>query len=288
MWCRRRRMLRGMRRWPARPARSWRRAMTFGSSPWRCPEWSGRQLSREVSSVFRVTISAGPYVIRDMPAIVSVDGVPVGIGAESVDLASLVLCTYDDVSSPTVPRSGCPTVFRVRPDRLVDDARGGPVSARGRLVCSTWCGVAATVALGSRDGRTGHAPTRRHPAPRVRVAARSAGFPTRAITVPNASPSRSTTTATRRSTRRRLPRPDRDPGQRALPDRALGRAVPAGRPAARPALHLLPGHPVVRWLALHRRDADDPELPGLQLPGREPGQLGLHRGLGQRQRDQRS
>jgi len=51
---------------------------------------------REVSSVFRVTISAGPYVVRDMPAIVSVDGVPVGIGAESVDLSSLVVFTYDE------------------------------------------------------------------------------------------------------------------------------------------------------------------------------------------------
>ena len=47
--------------------------------------------------MFRVTISAGPYVIRDMPAIVSVDGVPVGIGAESVDLGSLVLWTHDEV-----------------------------------------------------------------------------------------------------------------------------------------------------------------------------------------------
>ena len=53
-------------------------------------------VSREVSAVYRVTISAGPYVIRDMPAIVSVDGVPIGIGAESVDLSSLVLFSYDD------------------------------------------------------------------------------------------------------------------------------------------------------------------------------------------------
>ena len=53
-------------------------------------------VSRAVSSVYRVTISAGPYVVRDMPAIVSVDGKPIGIGAESVDLSSLVLFTYDD------------------------------------------------------------------------------------------------------------------------------------------------------------------------------------------------
>jgi len=54
-------------------------------------------VSRAVSSVYRVTISAGPYVIRDMPAIVSVDGAPIGVAAESVDLGSLVLFTYDDV-----------------------------------------------------------------------------------------------------------------------------------------------------------------------------------------------
>jgi hypothetical protein len=53
-------------------------------------------VSREVSSVYRVTISAGPYAVRDMPAIISVDSTPIGIGAESVDLSALVLFTYDD------------------------------------------------------------------------------------------------------------------------------------------------------------------------------------------------
>jgi len=53
--------------------------------------------SREVSSVYRVTISAGPYAVRDMPAIISVNNAPIGIGAESVDLSTLVLFTYDDV-----------------------------------------------------------------------------------------------------------------------------------------------------------------------------------------------
>jgi hypothetical protein len=53
-------------------------------------------VSREVTSVYRVTVSAGPYQMRDMPAILSVDGAPMGVGAESVDLASLVLFTYDD------------------------------------------------------------------------------------------------------------------------------------------------------------------------------------------------
>jgi hypothetical protein len=54
-------------------------------------------VSREVSSVYRVTISAGPYVMRDMPAIISVDGKPIGVAAESTDLARLVLFGYDDV-----------------------------------------------------------------------------------------------------------------------------------------------------------------------------------------------
>ena len=54
-------------------------------------------VSQSVSSVFRVTISAGPYVVRDMPAIISVNDAPVGIGAESVDLSRLVLFTYDPV-----------------------------------------------------------------------------------------------------------------------------------------------------------------------------------------------
>ena len=53
-------------------------------------------VSREVSAVYRVTISAGPYVVRDMPAVVSADGAPLGVAAESVDLSSLVLFTYDD------------------------------------------------------------------------------------------------------------------------------------------------------------------------------------------------
>ena len=52
--------------------------------------------SREVTSVYRVTITAGPYVMRDMPAIISVDATPIGVAAESVDLSSLVLFTYDD------------------------------------------------------------------------------------------------------------------------------------------------------------------------------------------------
>jgi hypothetical protein len=62
-------------------------------------------VSREVSTVYRVTITAGPYVMRDMPAVVSVDGVPIGVGAESVDLSSLVVWTFDDrvaTNGPTI------------------------------------------------------------------------------------------------------------------------------------------------------------------------------------------
>lgn len=47
------------------------------------------------TTLYRVTISAGPYVMRDMPAIISADGSPLGIAAESVDLSSLVLWTDD-------------------------------------------------------------------------------------------------------------------------------------------------------------------------------------------------
>jgi hypothetical protein len=54
-------------------------------------------VSREVSSVYRVTVTAGPYVVRDMPAILAVDGVAIGVAAESVDLGSLVLFTHDEV-----------------------------------------------------------------------------------------------------------------------------------------------------------------------------------------------
>ena len=54
-------------------------------------------VDREATTVYRVTISAGPYVVRDLPAILAVDGIPIGVAAESVDLSSLVLFTHDDV-----------------------------------------------------------------------------------------------------------------------------------------------------------------------------------------------
>lgn len=52
---------------------------------------------REVTAVYRLTVSAGPYVMRDMPAVLAADGVALGVAAESAGLESLVLYTYDDV-----------------------------------------------------------------------------------------------------------------------------------------------------------------------------------------------
>ena len=46
-------------------------------------------------SVFRITITAGPYEMRDMPAVVSLDNSPLAMGIESVDLASLTAFTFD-------------------------------------------------------------------------------------------------------------------------------------------------------------------------------------------------
>lgn len=49
----------------------------------------------DASTIYRVTITAGPYVVRDMPAIISADGRALGVATESVDLSSLVLHTTD-------------------------------------------------------------------------------------------------------------------------------------------------------------------------------------------------
>lgn len=46
-------------------------------------------------SVYRVTITAGPYVMRDMAAIVSINNRPLAMGMESADLASLMAFTFD-------------------------------------------------------------------------------------------------------------------------------------------------------------------------------------------------
>jgi hypothetical protein len=54
-----------------------------------------RGTSVTVTSVFRITISAGPYEMRDMAPVVSVDGRALAIGSESADLANLVAFTFD-------------------------------------------------------------------------------------------------------------------------------------------------------------------------------------------------
>jgi len=51
--------------------------------------------SVDVAFVYRVTVSAGPYLMRDMPAVLSVGSTALGVAAESSDLAQLVLYTHD-------------------------------------------------------------------------------------------------------------------------------------------------------------------------------------------------
>lgn len=48
-------------------------------------------------SFYRVTISAGPYQVRDMPAVLSINGHPLCLGMESPDLSSLLGFTFDHV-----------------------------------------------------------------------------------------------------------------------------------------------------------------------------------------------
>jgi hypothetical protein len=51
------------------------------------------------TTILRLTVSAGPYQMRDMPAVLSVDGQALGVAAESTDLSSLVLYTTDRASA---------------------------------------------------------------------------------------------------------------------------------------------------------------------------------------------
>jgi hypothetical protein len=48
------------------------------------------------TTILRLTATAGPYQMRDMPAVLSVDGQALGRAAESTDLSSLVLYTTDE------------------------------------------------------------------------------------------------------------------------------------------------------------------------------------------------
>lgn len=52
--------------------------------------------AHEVTAVYHVTVSAGPYVMRDQRAVLAADGIALGVAAESVDLGSLELYTYDE------------------------------------------------------------------------------------------------------------------------------------------------------------------------------------------------
>ncbi len=46
-------------------------------------------------SVYRIVITAGPYQMRDMPSVVSIDNRPLAIGIESTDLTSLTAFSFD-------------------------------------------------------------------------------------------------------------------------------------------------------------------------------------------------
>lgn len=50
---------------------------------------------RITDSVYRITISAGPFAVRDAPVIVSLGGQPLCIASETTDLASVVCFTFD-------------------------------------------------------------------------------------------------------------------------------------------------------------------------------------------------
>jgi hypothetical protein len=49
----------------------------------------------ELSTAWRLTVTGGPFTVRDAPAVISVDGVPIGIGAESADLRRLTVVTFN-------------------------------------------------------------------------------------------------------------------------------------------------------------------------------------------------
>ena len=50
---------------------------------------------QEVSTAWRLTVTGGPFTVRDAPAVISIDGVPIGIGAESPDLRRLTVVTFN-------------------------------------------------------------------------------------------------------------------------------------------------------------------------------------------------
>jgi hypothetical protein len=56
---------------------------------------SVRGTTIQATSVYRITITAGPYQMRDMPNVVSLNQRPLAIGMESADLTSLTAFTFD-------------------------------------------------------------------------------------------------------------------------------------------------------------------------------------------------
>lgn len=51
--------------------------------------------SLTTSTVYRIDITAGPYQVRDMPNVVSMNGRPLAVGLESPDLSMLRAFTFD-------------------------------------------------------------------------------------------------------------------------------------------------------------------------------------------------
>jgi hypothetical protein len=54
---------------------------------------AGRSLTTR--TVYRIDIAAGPYQVRDMPNVVSINNRPLAVGLESSDLATLRAFTFD-------------------------------------------------------------------------------------------------------------------------------------------------------------------------------------------------
>jgi hypothetical protein len=55
-----------------------------------------------VTTALRLTVSGGPFVVRDMPYVIWVGDKALGAGQESVDLSSISVVTFD----PTLLRNG--------------------------------------------------------------------------------------------------------------------------------------------------------------------------------------
>jgi hypothetical protein len=54
----------------------------------------GQTVQRD--AVLRITITGGPFPVRDAPAVIALDGTALAIATESVDLSTLVAFTFDE------------------------------------------------------------------------------------------------------------------------------------------------------------------------------------------------